>query len=135
MLTRCINLHKLCKFWVIIGNLEEQTVDSPPEDKIDPLWVFEDPNDKALEKILAPTEQTYMALKFKTSRGAKYFRNNNPNLLPKIVDSFRIQDCVAKFCFGIDVNISQIDLNVRNLIENNYRSPHSKLCSLNFVYF
>ena len=35
------------------------------------------------------------------------------------MNRFRLEDCVGKYCFGLDVNVSMIDINIRSLIEKN----------------
>jgi len=60
------------------------------------------------EKCISSAHVAILALQM-SDEGAKFFKENNPSLKDKFLNQNRLEDCVAKFCFGIDVPINVID--------------------------
>jgi len=69
--------------------LEEQTIEVKPEDLIDPIWLFVDPNNKGIEYCLTSSNGAFLAMKFKDNKNAKYFKENNEIIKHNIIDKFR----------------------------------------------
>jgi hypothetical protein len=93
---------------VIIHGLEEQSIECRAEDLIKPEWVFEDSNDQKILKAICSPNASILALKL-GDKSMKYFLANNPTLNEKFLEQFRLEDCVAKFGYSLDVNLSNVD--------------------------